>query len=126
MIKSLWNDETELIFVYNADSGLWNGYLDIMHKVLSPKTYSCNLCAITYGTLSIKGEWQEFIHQLPVPVRFLHRDEWMSQFNRKDELPAVFLRKNNFISIWIDAFTMSNLQLEELKKNITKRLHELI
>jgi hypothetical protein len=38
----------ELLFVYNADAGLVTGLLDTLHKVLSPSTYSCSLCAITY------------------------------------------------------------------------------
>lgn len=118
--------QTELIFVYNADSGMWNGYLDIMHKVFSPQTYSCKLCTITHGTFTIKNEWRKFIDDLPLPVRFLHRDEWQKEFERKDELPAVFLLKDNLPSVWIDASTMKGLELKELKQHITKRLPEII
>ena len=57
------NDKTSsrLLFVYNADSGLFNTLTDIAHKMLSPKTYTCNLCAITHGLFSEKEEWKEFI-----------------------------------------------------------------
>ncbi|WP_232221892.1 hypothetical protein [Methanococcoides burtonii] len=45
-----------LIFVYNADSGLINEMKDYVHKIVSPSTYECNLCAITYGNTGIKNE----------------------------------------------------------------------
>ena len=39
-----------LLFVYNAKSGIANVLVDISHKLLSPETYSCNLCVITHNT----------------------------------------------------------------------------
>ena len=32
-----------IVFVYNADSGLFNMVTDTAHKMLSPDTYECNL-----------------------------------------------------------------------------------
>ena len=40
-------DESELIFVYNAKSGMVNELLDFAHKIVSPSTYNCNLYAIS-------------------------------------------------------------------------------
>ena len=37
-----------LVFVYNANAGLVAGMLDSVHKVVSPATYPCSLCAVTY------------------------------------------------------------------------------
>jgi hypothetical protein len=39
----------KLLFVYNADSGLAAALFDSAHKLLSPQTYACNLCALTHG-----------------------------------------------------------------------------
>ena len=47
-------NESELIFIYNAKSGLVNEFLDFAHKIVSPGTYNCNLCAISYGNFSMK------------------------------------------------------------------------
>ena len=47
-----------LIFVYNADGGRLAGLQDMFHKILSPATYSCSLCAVTYGATSMRPEWQ--------------------------------------------------------------------
>lgn len=79
-----------LVFVYNADSGLFNTMTDIAHKMFSPSTYSCNLCAITHGLLAEKQEWREFIEQLDMPVEFLHRDEFEGRYHDAlDSYPAV-------------------------------------
>ena len=44
-----------LLFVYNADSGFFNTLADIGHKLFSPATYPCQLCAITHGVLAERG-----------------------------------------------------------------------
>ena len=117
----------ELIFVYNADSGKWNGYMDIMHKIFLPKTYPCSLCAITHGTFSIRESWKEFIDNSPVTMHFLHRDEWEEQYNRKGEqLPAVFLKEAEAISTWLDAPTLNSYSLEDLQNHIKNNLPELV
>jgi hypothetical protein len=115
-------DNLELIFVYNADTGKWNGYMDIMHKIFSPSTYSCSLCAITYGTFSIKEEWAAFKKTLKIPLTFLHKDEWKEQYTIDEPLPAVFLKRNKDITVWIDALTMDKLDLDQLKALITEKL----
>ena len=33
---------TELIFIYNARSGVTNAFIDWAHKIISPNTYKCN------------------------------------------------------------------------------------
>ncbi|UYZ63964.1 hypothetical protein [Hymenobacter weizhouensis] len=85
---------TELLFVYNADAGLVAGAMDLFHKILSPATYPCSLCAVTYGNLGMKPEWREFIKSLPVQATFLHRDELHAQHPElaATPLPAVFRR----------------------------------
>jgi hypothetical protein len=37
----------ELIFVYNADSGILNLLKDAVHKLLKAETYPCSPCAPT-------------------------------------------------------------------------------
>jgi len=45
----------QIIFVYNADSSLFANITDFAHKIVSPKTYSCNLCKLSYGKFSMKN-----------------------------------------------------------------------
>ena len=50
----------EIVLVYNASSGMTNSMLDIGLKILSPNTYACNLCGITFGIFSENEEWKNF------------------------------------------------------------------
>lgn len=81
----------KLIFVYNADSGLFNTVTDIAHKIFSPHTYACNLCTLTHDTFRVRDEWTAFIAGLGVECEFLHRDELQRRFpGLQNELPALF------------------------------------
>lgn len=80
-----------LVFVYNADSGLFNTVTDIAHKVFAPETYACQLCALTYGTFAMRVEWKAFLESLNADFEFLHRDELAARYGVRDlPLPAVF------------------------------------
>ena len=80
-----------LVFVYNADSGMFNTLTDIAHKVFSPKTYECNLCAISHSYLSERSEWKEFIQELGVDCEFLHRDEFIKKYSSEEKnFPVIF------------------------------------
>jgi hypothetical protein len=97
-----------LLFVYNADSGLFNTMADIGHKLFSPETYACRLCAITYGLLTEKAEWRDFITSIDAECEFLHRDEL---FRREPGLPAilpaVFRLTDQGPKICVDALTLN-------------------
>ena len=86
----------KLIFVYNADSGLFNTVTDIAHKIFSPSTYNCQLCAMTHSALSMREEWKSFIANIECEIEFLHRDEWIKQYpDLKHDLPAIFFWQNS-------------------------------
>ncbi|WP_456404148.1 hypothetical protein [Thiolapillus sp.] len=88
--------KTQLLFVYNADSGAFNTLADIGHKMFSPDTYSCALCAITHGVFREKEQWRTFVASLPLECRFFHRDEFQRHYPEFEvQFPAVFLEKNN-------------------------------
>lgn len=116
-----------IIFVYNADSGLINGLKDLIHKVVSPSTYPCSLCAVTYGLSGMHGEWREFVAQLGRPVEFLHKDELEEQYGINDvPLPAAFTRSDEGrLSPLLDSETLDSLTtLSELKAAVANRIAE--
>lgn len=79
-----------LICVYNADGGVLNALRDMVHKIVSPATYPCSLCALTYGALTMRSEWRRTLERLGLPVLFLYRDEFREVLDQQDlELPAV-------------------------------------
>jgi hypothetical protein len=93
-----------LLFVYNADSGLFNTLADIGHKLFSPATYPCRLCAITHGYLSERAEWRAFVDSLGVPCEFLHRDQLRERFPMVSvPLPAVFRLVDGALRLCLDA-----------------------
>ncbi len=84
---------TELIFIYNAKSGIGNAFIDWAHKIISPKTYDCNLCSITYNNLGKEIKWKEFLNNINVHSRFYYIDHLkeLDFVDEKTELPCVFI-----------------------------------
>jgi hypothetical protein len=98
-----------LLFVYNANSGLFNTLGDIAHKIFSPKTYACNLCGITHTPLGMRKEWEEFLETLPLKKMFLHADELKSHYDIDDiALPALFFLEEKKPELLADAHSINN------------------
>ena len=116
-------NEPILVFVYNADSGLVSTLLDIGHKIVSPQTYSCNLCALTHSTFSMRDEWKQFVAQLNCPIEFLHRDELAEQYGLRDvPLPAIFLKTETGLQPWIGQEEINRCHsLAELKRLVEQK-----
>ncbi|WP_135610308.1 hypothetical protein [Methanococcoides sp. AM1] len=94
--------KVSIVFVYNADSGLFNEMKDYVHKMVSPSSYGCNLCAITYGNAGMKSEWRSFVDDLPIPVVFLHKDEFDKEYNYPGaSFPCVYLEKDHRLDLLI-------------------------
>jgi hypothetical protein len=99
-----------LLFVYNADSGKLNALLDSAHKIISPSTYSCQLCQLTYGLVNEKQAWKQFRKHLGEEVLFLHRDEFEKQFGQKLDYPFLARVRNRFIEQLLSAEDMSEIE----------------
>ncbi len=83
-----------LIFVYNADGGPLNALRDMVHKVVSPATYPCSLCALTYGSFAMRREWRTFLDSLSCAKLFLYRDEVRDVLHMDDlALPVILLAR---------------------------------
>ena len=122
----------ELILVYNADSGFFNSIKDALHKSISPNTYSCNLCGLTFGAISMKNEWKEFIDNLKIPSKFYHRDEFFEMLKthphkiENTKFPAVFLHLNEKLILFITSIEINQVKkLEDLMDLVTKKLKNL-
>jgi len=97
----------KLVFVYNADSGVFNALTDIAHKIFSPDTYQCNLCNLTHGYFQAREEWMTFLDDLDADIEFLHRDEYIRSYasnkeNADVDLPAIFVKDQEELKLWID------------------------
>jgi len=116
--------DTKLVFVYNADSGLFNTVTDIAHKILSPKTYECNLCAITHGLFSVRENWVKFLDELDADCDFLHKDEFIkSNPDINENYPAIFKLENDRLNLWVDDKDINKLSsIDDLRNLINEKL----
>lgn len=119
--------KSALLFVYNADSGIFNTLSDIAHKMLSPDTYECNLCAITHSYFSMRSTWADFLETLDTKLEFLHRDELIKQYGKQDaRLPAIFfIDENKKLELAVDSDTINQCKtIEDLQTAIHNSLIE--
>ena len=85
-----------LILVYNADGGLLNAFKDMVHKAVQPASYPCSLCALSYGTFAMEGEWRDFLDALPHDKVFHHRDDFVqSHPGMAVALPAILIAQGD-------------------------------
>jgi len=120
--------KSQLLFVYNADSGLYNTLTDMAHKILSPETYACSLCSITHGVFKERDEWRSFIETLPVACTFLHRDDFHRQYPKMNNLalPVLLLQSDEgLVEILNQESIAACKSVNELSNHILERLDEL-
>ena len=69
-----------LLFVYNADSGVLPAMKDYSSKTgASQGKDTCNLTVITHSPIGMKKDWKRFVKELGIPVRFMNRNEFVSE-----------------------------------------------
>ncbi|HEX8459577.1 MAG TPA: hypothetical protein VF656_19950 [Pyrinomonadaceae bacterium] len=114
-----------LVFVYNAESGLFNTLGDVAHKILSPETYACNLCALTHTAFRVRREWTEFLESLDARTEFLHANELRERYGLTNlPLPAILRRRyddgdTTSLEEFIPATAINSCRtLDELKRLI--------
>jgi len=100
----------KLVFVYNADSGVFNTLTDIAHKLMSPGTYKCNLCSLTHGYFKAREEWMTFLDDLGADIEFLHRDEYLDRYpDAKVDYPAIFVNSQDELKLWVDKSVINEM-----------------
>jgi hypothetical protein len=109
-----------LIFIYNADGGIAQGIMDAVHKTLSPSTYPCSLCAITYGAFTMDRRWRAWLKSLPIPSVFYHKDD--SPY-RDMVLPVVLVERRGRAETLVPAERLNALEsVDALIAEIEARL----
>ncbi|MBD2840845.1 hypothetical protein [Erythrobacter rubeus] len=116
---------SRLIIVYNADSGILNALKDMVHKIVSPSTYPCSLCALTYGPVAMRGQWRRFLGSIRMGVQFYHRDEFAKAYpTHSAQLPAILLAEHgNPARMLISADELNDMEsLPELIVRVESKL----
>ena len=101
-----------LLFVYNADEGLLAAIGDAVHKVVSPDTYACSLCGVSYGALRMRPEWRTYLKSLPFETRFFHRQDFRRAYPALAELalPAILLDQDWGPRVLVEAGTLDRIE----------------
>ena len=87
-----------LVFIYNAESGGLNAVLDYVHKLVSPDTYDCNLCKLTYDNFGQIKRWNDFLINHNISADYYYRDHLIQiGMDPEIELPAVFFNDKSLL-----------------------------
>ncbi len=100
-----------LLFVYNADAGIVAGLFDIAHKLVSPSTYPCSLCAATHGAFAMKAAWRDYLATLPEPAAFFHRPDFRAAYPALagEALPLIARDDAGRVDVLLDAAALARL-----------------
>ena len=115
----------EIIFVYNANSSFFSQVTDFAHKAISPDTYECNLCKLTYEGLGMKKVWKEFIKSLPMKATFLHKNDFIKMHPdfSKHSFPAIFQADGKIVREIVSAEKINQQNdIEDLKNLISRAI----
>jgi hypothetical protein len=84
----------KLLFVYNANAGIAAGIMDSIHKTLSPATYPCSLCAITYGAVRMEPTWKAWLKAQVFESVFYHRPDFRAAYpDVTVDLPVILIER---------------------------------
>ncbi len=100
-----------LVFAYNANAGLAAGLFDSVHKIVSPSTYPCSLCALTHGLTRMGPRWRAWLAALPVPPIFHHRPDFRAAFPASADwpLPLVATERDGVLTLVLGAEALNRL-----------------
>lgn len=111
-----------LIFVYNAKSNLSSKAFDFAHKILSPETYSCELCKITHHQIGERQSWTSFREQSDMEMNFLYKDEFEKKYTLNFSYPVILvLDTNKRMNVLMNKDEIAKLSTaEELREALIK------
>jgi hypothetical protein len=119
--------QSKLIFVYNAKGDVFSELQYIAKDITSSHDDEsrCSLCALTHGTFAMRKDWKNYLSNLSIETEFLHRDEFREKYNTKDQLPAIFKKTEDNLSVLVSASRISEVEsLTDLKNLLNTKLSE--
>lgn len=71
-------------------------------------------------------QWKHFIDNIVYPTKFIHRDTFYEKYNRDEDLPAVFLKKNHTLSLLISREEINSCDtLEDLVSLVSQKINKI-
>lgn len=113
-----------LVFVYNANEGIAAGLMDSVHKIASPATYECGLCAVTHGIFRMDPRWKAWLKARTTPVTFYHRPDFRKAYPGEEiALPAVLTERDGRLAPLVAASEFAAIKtVDQLIATIEDRL----
>lgn len=117
----------KLVFVYNAGKGWFNALTDSIHKVVSPQTYSCDLCSLTHTLTGMKSEVRKYIKEFKGDTSFYHLNDLPDHCKQPladvGGAPALFLEYKDEMVLLFDKRELSRFEsaalfIAELKRRL--------
>ena len=114
----------KLLFIYNSNSGKLNAFFDAGHKLFSPTTYKCSLCALTHETFSENNLWKNFRIECNVDMEFYHIDEFETKFPNVNMIyPAILKLEEQQLSTVLNADVLNEISnVKDLIERLTFQL----
>lgn len=109
----------EIIFVYNARSDKINKLIDFAHKIISPSTYSCDLCTLTHTNFGQQKDWKAFLENSSYLLHVYYKDQFEKKFKKTFEYPIILNLAGDEISIILDKNEIAKIDnLPDLLKEV--------
>jgi len=122
-----FSDATEktILFLYNAEDDFPSIVEDFIHKSISPNTYPCQLCKLTYGTFYKKKQWREFLSNLNYSYKFVYRNNDVNINYHGNQYPIILFGnlENNEVLVSTDELNACQT-VEDLIEIIINKLKE--
>ena len=123
ILFSFMYSQDTLYFVYNAKGDIFSVVGDFFHKSLSPKTYPCKLCDLSYGIFSKKKAWKKFLDSLDVDYEFVYKNK-LDRFNQEiKEFPIILIGNEDEVEVFLSRKEINNTEnIESLINKINLKL----
>ena len=116
----------QLIFIYNASDDFISVSFDFIHKIVSPSTYQCSLCKVTYGNVSMHKKWKEYINSYPFDIKFLYKNNYIKYYKdlEIDKFPVAYKYDGNSYQLFIskEEFDLCD-DLDDLIEIMNKKIN---
>ncbi len=85
--------------------------------MLSPSTYSCNLCNLTHGNFSEKKTWKAFRERSSNSMIFLYKNEFLKKYKKPEyqelNFPVILEQKNTGLEVLVKSEELKSIKSVE-------------
>lgn len=115
-----------IVLVYNAKNDKISKAFDVLHKMVSPSTYQCDLCKLTHGNFGATAEWKAFLNSNTVQV--FYKDNFLKTHPKHDvesqDFPLIIYKAKDTLKVLINKEELETISdtkalIEKIKQKIS-------